>query len=69
MMPHEANFQQGIWQPWKAVRREKVDDEFDDDCLDLLYDYNDRDRMRYGGFSPPRGLGAQHAVADDYLIL
>lgn len=68
-MRRKANFAQEIWQPWKAVRREEIDDEFEADCLDILYDYEDRDGERYGGFSPPRGLGAQNAVADDYLIL
>lgn len=67
-MQHEADFEQEIWQPWKAVRREEIDDEFETDCLDLLYD-DDEDGLRYGGFDPPRGLGAEHAVADDYLIL
>jgi len=70
-MRKKANYEQEIWQPWKAVRRDEIDDDYNPDCLDELYSDNDPESIgyRYGGFDRPHGLGAQAHASESYLIL
>jgi hypothetical protein len=70
-MRTKTNYEQEIWQPWKAVRRDEIDADYDRDCLDELYSNNDPegDGFRYGGYDRPHGLGDHAHASESYLIL